>query len=55
VSNRYYSNHNIDEVKEILSEIFLEVSDRTSEKWFHWVDKNSGSRGDEYQIQLRMK
>ncbi len=41
-----------DEVKEILSEIFLEVSDRTSEKWFHWVDKNSGGRGDEYEVYI---
>jgi hypothetical protein len=49
---KYKTNESVDQIKLDLNDIFLDLTDRTSEEWFVYVDKEWGGSGIEYHIYI---
>ena len=49
---KYKTNESIDLIKSDLNDIFLDLTDRQSEGWFVYIDKEWGGNGLEYHIYI---
>ena len=49
---KYKTNESVDQIKSDLNDIFLDLTDRTSEDWFVYIDKEWGGNGLEYHLYI---